>query len=95
MISHRLIFLELVNIHIVWIKKLAAITYSVGPDMNLEAKNNVVWYGGGDEHEWADGNFLLGSFRVKGLVIGTGNRGKETIVLFHGPSVPFKFRCLD
>lgn len=52
MISHRLIFLELANIHIVWIKKLAAITYSIGPDMNLEAKNNVVWCGGGDEPEW-------------------------------------------
>ena len=51
MISHRLIFLELVNIHIVWIEKLAAVTYSVGPDMNLEAKNNVVWYGAGDEPE--------------------------------------------
>lgn len=44
MISHKLIFLELVNIHIDWIKKLAAITYNVEPDMNLEAKNNVAWW---------------------------------------------------
>ena len=33
--------------------------------------------------------------QVKGLAICTGNGGKETMVLFHGPSVPSKFQCLD
>lgn len=82
LVFHRLIFLELVNIHIGWIKKLAVITYSVGSDMNLEAKNPVVLWWWWIWKEWADGNCLLGSFRFRrASYTYRGRKGNHDVIL--------------